>query len=120
MSHKPRPTSMGGLLWTGLGVVFLLNSFRIGTGVRTMVGRYWPILLILLGLGKVIDYLRQKEGVSLRVGEVFGIFFLLVVGSAVTRIHSHFPLGPFPPFPIGIGERQVPLRAFLGVSYTFS
>ncbi len=120
MSHKRGSTLMGGLLWTGLGVVFLLSNFGVGPGVWTMAGRYWPILLILLGLGKVIDYFRQKEGVSLRVGEVFGILFLLVVGSAVTRIHRHFPPGPFPPFPIGIGERQVPLGEFFGVSYTFS
>src|SRR5207249_10734678 len=93
MSHKRRPTLMGGLLWTGLGVVFLLNSLRTGPGVRTMVGRYWPILLILLGLGKVIDYLRQKEGVSLRVGEVFGIFFLLLIGSVLTLVsRSPFPI----------------------------
>ena len=120
MSHKRRPTLMGGLLWTGLGVVFLLNSFRIGPGVRTMVGRYWPILLILLGLGKVIDYLRQKEGVSLRVGEVFGIFFLLLIGSVLTLIsRSHFPIW-LRNFPIDIGERQVPIGDFLGNSYTFS
>src|ERR671937_836864 len=104
MSHKRRPTLMGGLLWTGLGVVFLLSNFGIGPGVWTMAGRYWPILLILLGLGKVIDHFRRKEGVSLRVGEVFGIFFLLLIGSFVTRIHRHFPAGPLPPFPIDIGE----------------
>ncbi len=63
-SERRRPSLLGGLLWTGLGALFLLRNFGIGPDIWSLAARYWPILLILLGLGKVIDYYRQKEGVS--------------------------------------------------------
>src|SRR5512136_2540780 len=83
-----RPSLLGGLLWTGLGVLFLLHNFSIVPNLWRMAARYWPILLILLGLGKVIDYFRQKEGVSIRFGEVVGILFLVLIGSAVTKVSN--------------------------------
>jgi len=88
MSHKRRPSLLGGLLWTGMGLVFLLRNFGIAPDFWFFAGRYWPILLILIGLGKVIDYYRQKQGVSLRAGEVIGILFLLLIGSLVTKISN--------------------------------
>ncbi len=113
---------MGGLLWTGLGLIFLLRNFGIGPDFWTIAGRYWPILLILLGMGKVIDYYRQKEGVSLRAGEVIGILFLLLIGSFVTkvsnsRIREYFRDG----INIDFGDSgRVPIGEFLGNSYTFN
>ena len=43
---------LGALLWLGLGVLFLLRNFGIGPDLWSLAGRYWPILLILLGLGE--------------------------------------------------------------------
>src|SRR5512144_391070 len=83
-----RPSLLGGLLWTGLGVLFLLRNFSIGPDLWQMAARYWPILLILLGLGKIIDYFRQKEGVSIRFGEVMGILILLAIGTAFTKVSN--------------------------------
>src|SRR5207249_825399 len=95
MSRKRRPSLMGGLLWTGLGLVFLLRNFGIGPDFWVIAGRYWPMLLILLGLSKVADYYREKEGISLRGGEIVGVIFLLLIGSVVTRfsnsrVFNHF------------------------------
>ncbi len=83
-----RPSLLGGLLWTTVGVLFLLRNFGIGPDFWSMAQRYWPILLILFGLGKVIDYYRQSEGVSLRVGEVVSVLILVVIGSAITRMYD--------------------------------
>jgi hypothetical protein len=85
--HRRRcPSLLGGLLWIGIGTMFLLKNFGIGPDLWSMARRYWPILLILLGLAKVVDYFRQKEGVSLRIGEVFGILIVLIIGLAITQI----------------------------------
>ncbi|MGD0308813.1 MAG: DUF5668 domain-containing protein [Acidobacteriota bacterium] len=81
-----QPSLMAGLLWTAFGIMFLLRNFGIGPDLWAMARRYWPILLILVGLGKVIDYLRQKEGVSLKVGEVFSLLFVLIIGLAISQI----------------------------------
>ena len=86
MSQKRRPSLLGALLWLGLGILFLLQNFGIGLDLWSFAGRYWPLLLILLGLGKVLDYFLKKDSVSIGVGEIIGILFLLLIGSALTKI----------------------------------
>jgi hypothetical protein len=82
------PSMLAGLIWVALGIVFLLKNFGIGPDLWAIARRYWPILLILLGLGKVLDYFRQKQGISLRFGEVFGILFITVIGLAFSQIRG--------------------------------
>jgi hypothetical protein len=84
--RKHRPSLFVGLIWMALGFVFLLKNFGIGPDLWPIARRYWPLLLILVGFGKLIDYFRQKEGFSLRFGEVFGILFISIVGMALSRI----------------------------------
>src|SRR5262245_25246949 len=118
---KRRPSLLGGFVWTGLGLILLLRNFGLGPDFWSIAGRYWPILLILAGLGKIIDYYRQKEGVSLRAGEVFGLLLLLLVGAFVSKISG----GPIrtlfregPAFDFG-GARVRP-GDWIGTSYSFS
>jgi len=115
-----RPSLLGGLLWTGLGVLFLLYNFSIGPNVWRMAARYWPILLILLGLGKVIDYFRQKEGVSIRFGEVMGIMFLVLIGTAVTKVSNTNFGRVISELPIEIGGSSVHPGRWIGTSYSYS
>ena len=61
-SPNQRPSLMGGLIRTSLGILFLLKAFSIGPNFWSIAARYWPILLILLGLGKIIDYFRRRRG----------------------------------------------------------
>jgi hypothetical protein len=103
-----------------VGVLFLLHNYSIGPDFWSMVGRYWPILLILLGLGKVIDYYRHKEGVSLHLGEVFGIFILLIIGTAVTKIEGSNFGHILREMPISIGEVSVRPGQWIGRSFSYS
>ncbi len=121
MSHiRRRPSLLGGLLWLGLGTLFLMRNFSIGPDIWSMAGRYWPILLILLGLGKVVDYYRQKEGISIRLGEVVGILILLLIGTAVTKIsNSHFSR-MISEIPIEIGGSSVQPGHWIGTSYSYN
>ncbi|HYK89771.1 MAG TPA: DUF5668 domain-containing protein [Acidobacteriota bacterium] len=120
MSQKRHPSLLGALLWLGVGILFLLRNFGIGPDFWSMAARYWPILLILLGLGKVIDYYRHKEGVSLRVGEVVGIFILLLIGTAITRV-SESPISQaFRDWSIPMGDSSVHPGQWLGTSYTYT
>ncbi len=120
MSLRRRPSLLGALLWIGLGTLFLLRNFGKGPDFWSMAARYWPILLILLGLGKVIDYYRHKEGVSLRVGEVVGILILLVIGTAVTRLSESHIGQVFRDLPITIGDSSVRPGQWLGTSYSYT
>jgi len=117
---KRRPSLLGGLLWAGAGVLFLLGNFSMVRDLWSIAARYWPILLILLGLGKVIDYYRQKEGVSLRFGEVFGIFFLLMIGSIITKMEGSNIGRVIREMPINIGEVSVRPGQWIGTSYSYT
>jgi len=111
--RRYRPTLLGSLLWLGLGTLFLFRNFGIGPDFWALARRYWPLLLILLGMGKVIDYFRQKPGVSFRVGELFGLFFILIIGSAVSRIPDS-AWGDLWLCPITIGGTNVNLGKSFG------
>src|SRR5512136_1579152 len=118
--RRYRPSLLGGLLWTSLGIIFLLRNFGIGPDVWSLAARYWPILLILLGLGKVIDYYRQKEGVSLRVGEIIGILFLVLIGTLITKATQSHVGRVFRELPISIGGTPVRPGEWFGTSYTYT
>jgi hypothetical protein len=118
--YNRRPSLLGALLWIGLGVVFLLRNFNIGPDFWSMAGRYWPILLILLGLGKVIDYFRGHEGVSIRAGEIIGIFLLLIVGSFFTKTANTNFGRILSELPISIGDESVRPGHWIGNSYSYN
>jgi hypothetical protein len=114
--HRRRPSLLGALLWTGLGLLFLLHNLGIGPDFWSLVRRYWPVLLILLGLGKIIEYFLKKDAVSIRIGEIIGIVILLLVGTAITGISgSHFGR-MVRDLPIDIGGRSMQL----GESHTYT
>src|SRR5262245_48267587 len=116
-----RPSVLGGVLWTGLGLLFLIRNFGYGPDFWRVAVRYWPILLILVGLGKVIDYYRQKQGISLRFGEVIGIVVVIIVGSFASRVSSSPGVREFiSDLPLSIGGTQVRIGDWPGTSYTFT
>lgn len=120
MAYRNRPSLLGALLWTGLGILFLLHNFGFVPDFWSLAGRYWPVLLILLGLGKIVDYFFHKDAMAIHVGEIFGIFLLLLIGSAITRIHDS-PMGRIMrDFPFQIGNAQIQLGQWLGDSYTYT
>ncbi len=81
-----RPSLVSALLWTGLGVLFLLSNFGILPDVWILTKRYWPVLLIFLGAGKVVDYFFRKNSMSIRFGEFFGLVVILILGILFTNI----------------------------------
>jgi DUF4097 and DUF4098 domain-containing protein YvlB len=116
MSAHKRPSLLGGLLWAGLGSLFLVHNFGAGPDFWSFIGRYWPILLILLGLGKVIDYYRRKEGVALSFGEIILILLLVAIGSAVTKLSET----RFADFVRDIHVGDTPVGQWIGTSYTYN
>lgn len=120
MLHRLRPSLLGALLWIGLGILFLLRNFGIGPDFWSLAGRYWPILLILLGLGKIIDYFLNKDSVSIRFGELVGIFFLILIGLAVTRLSEDHFGRLIRELPIEIGGKSMRPGQWMGESHAFS
>ncbi len=120
MSIRRRPSLLGALLWIGLGLLFLLRNFGIGPDFWHLAGRYWPILLILLGLGKVIDYFLQREAVSIHVGEIIGILILLLIGTAISRMPESNVGRIVRDMPVPIGDWRVQPGQWIGESHAYS
>jgi hypothetical protein len=94
---RPRRRSFAGpLVLIILGLVFLLGNLHLISWMRlgTLYAHYWPLLLILWGVIKLVEYQQaQRDGVPTR-GIGFGgaclVIFIVVFGLMATqasRVH---------------------------------
>jgi DUF4097 and DUF4098 domain-containing protein YvlB len=83
-----------------VGLVFLLGNLHLISWMRlgTLFARYWPALLILWGVIKVIEYQQaQREGVPARgigaggVMLVVAIVFFGLIATQAERAKEHWP-----------------------------
>lgn len=83
----------GSLFWAlvliGVGSLFLYRNLHPEFPIWQILGRYWPLLIIFWGLGKLVDYfaLRDQPGrsVFLTGGEIFLLLMILLVGTAISK-----------------------------------
>ena len=96
--NSPQFFGGGGPL-VALGLFFLYSNFRPGLDPWPLLSRYWPLLLIFLGLGKVWDQFRPRDDSPARRawlsgGEIAVILLLVIAGIALSfqkasrRIHD--------------------------------
>jgi DUF4097 and DUF4098 domain-containing protein YvlB len=64
--HNDRSTAFRGLLLILLGALFLLQRFDPSLGIGHLVRVYWPVLLIVWGVAKLIDHLSARRDGSPR------------------------------------------------------
>jgi cell wall-active antibiotic response 4TMS protein YvqF len=57
---------MGPLLLIVIGVLFLLNNLYPG---MFRFGRMWPVILIVIGAVKVIEYFQGEKGHNRKEGQ---------------------------------------------------
>src|SRR5437870_2911030 len=88
---RPRRSLAGPVVLIILGVVFLMGTMGVLHWV--LLGRwfahYWPLLIILWGIIKLLEYQRaQREGTrpsGIGAGGVFLLIVLIVFGLAATQ-----------------------------------
>ncbi len=92
--YYPRPRSIfGPLVLITLGVIFLLRTANIipGEKLHYWFANYWPVLLILWGVAKLIEHLwaRRRGEPTPRLGAggiVFLVFFIMMAsGFSATK-----------------------------------
>lgn len=93
-TSRQRGPLTGALLLIVAGLVFLYANLRPDWNPWPLISRYWPVVLIVFGLGKLWDALRapgppRAPGLPPKrrhSGEVFALFILLVLlGAAYYR-----------------------------------
>ncbi len=60
MAKRAWDSLIFGLILLTLGILFLLNNFGYRISVWDIVAKYWPVLLILLGLKYLISGFRKR------------------------------------------------------------
>jgi hypothetical protein len=82
-----------------IGAIFLLNNIRPEFNLFSLFAKYWPFLLIGLGILRLLEVLAYAAGSKplpmrgLSAGEIFLLILVCIVGSIVFQFHR--PWGPF-------------------------
>src|SRR5580700_1657142 len=89
---RPRRRSFGGpFVLIVLGIVFLLGNLHLLSWARlgSLFAHYWPALLILWGVIKLIEYQQaQRDGLPIRgigAGGIFLVVIIVVCGLIATQ-----------------------------------
>ena len=62
MAHGIRSGPLtGGLILIGLGIIFLIENLYGGFSFWRIFARYWPLILILIGVRKLYGYFTWQE-----------------------------------------------------------
>jgi hypothetical protein len=95
MGQPHRRSITGALVLITLGLIFLYSNLRPGFDPWSVLSRYWPLLLIFWGLGRIFDYFMFEKdnanaGARSYGGEVFAILVLIILFVvAVGHWHIH-------------------------------
>jgi DUF4097 and DUF4098 domain-containing protein YvlB len=103
-----RSSAFKGLLLIVIGGVFLIHHFHPEYGIGHVIRVYWPVLLILWGVAKLIDHMSASRGGGIRPailsgGEAALLFLVVIVlagfalGDKIQRGHPgiHISVDPF-------------------------
>lgn len=119
----PRRSFAGPIVLITIGVIFLLgNMGMLGWGrILEWFARFWPLLLILWGSIKLLEYWQAQRGGyrarGIGAGGVFLVILIVLLGSAATGLwrfgpQIHDEIG----FQWGDEDTFIP---FFGQKYTF-
>src|SRR3954468_13822213 len=88
----PRRRSLAGpVVLIVMGIVFLMATMGVLRGYQLWAayGKYWPALIILWGIIKLVEHQRARsEGgraTGIGVGGVFLLLFVILTGSVATK-----------------------------------
>lgn len=91
----------GSIFWAliliAIGVIFLVPNFYPNLHPWYLIARYWPILIIIWGLSKVVDYVHARSHPEVAAPPLFSgtevilLLLILIVGTLL----SHVILAPW-------------------------
>lgn len=61
MASNKQESLVWGLIILALGMLFLLKNFGLEVNVWHLLGKYWPMILIFIGLKNIYLYAKKKS-----------------------------------------------------------
>jgi hypothetical protein len=84
-SERSRNSLFGPILLIGLGILFLLSNFGLmNLDIGDLISRFWPVLLIVIGLDILLG---RRNGVG-------GLLALLLIGALILASFGWFESAP--------------------------
>lgn len=94
-THRVSGSIFWGLVFLAVGTLFLARNLGYPIEVWSGIVRYWPVVLIVWGLCKLIDYVREQEAGGKRsmfsASDVALIVLIIVFGSFMTLAANMSP-----------------------------
>jgi DUF4097 and DUF4098 domain-containing protein YvlB len=88
-TQAPRRSLAGPIVLIVIGSVFLLRNLGYPIPLLQMFAQYWPVLIILWGVIKLIEYMVAKQegrpAAGIGAGGYFLLFFLIMFGLAASQ-----------------------------------
>jgi hypothetical protein len=62
MSLRPVGGALtAGLVLIAIGAIFLIENFYAPFSAWRLIGRYWPVILIIIGVRRIYDYFAWPQ-----------------------------------------------------------
>lgn len=61
MANTKRESLFWGLIILVLGMLFLLKNFGLEIDVWDLIGKYWPLILIYIGVKNIYLYIKKAK-----------------------------------------------------------
>jgi hypothetical protein len=61
MANTKRESLFWGLIILVLGMLFLLKNFGLEFDIWHLLGKYWPLILIYIGLKNIFLYIKKTK-----------------------------------------------------------
>jgi lia operon protein LiaF len=60
-AYSRKGTLFGGLILIGLGAIFLIETWYQPFSAWHLIARYWPLILIIIGIRKLYGYFTWND-----------------------------------------------------------
>lgn len=61
MTNTKKESLFWGLIILVLGMLFLLRNFGLEINIWHLLGKYWPLILIYIGLKNIFLYVKKNK-----------------------------------------------------------
>jgi hypothetical protein len=61
MANTKKESLFWGMIILVLGMLFLLKNFGLELDVWDLIGKYWPMILIYIGLKNIYFYIKKNQ-----------------------------------------------------------